>query len=374
MPMTVTHNATPPATETRGRHYLYVPILKGKPGEFDALRHSDALVLARTRPLFEVVPSEHGRDRDVELFADRLGSAWAQAPQAGVATIDCGALNQTSRVRGSMDSAILWMARMLYDKGVPARPVVRPRDSVAVITEAAAAMRLHGRGVCLRLGDETADPDVATAAARLEPLLRELEAAVDDVHLLIDLWAVTSLRDVNRALPVAEAVTRWAASVGTWASITVASGAFPDSISDLPVNTATNLPRYDAQLWRQLSETPGIPYVPDFGDYAINAPAMPLAVPRGPIPNLRYTFGADWRVFREQRRRPGNQSFFTLCGRVVADAAWPREGTAHCWGDDQIERCSRSAGSPGAASQWRAYGTSHHLATVTRRLASRRVP
>jgi hypothetical protein len=244
-----------------------------------------------------------------------------------------------------------------------------------VVAEVAAAVQLHERGACLRLGDEKNDPDVATAKARLDPLLQDLGIAVADLHLVIDLWAVGSPRDVNRALHVVEELVRWAASVGPWASITLASGAFPESISALPSSTSTDLPRYDAALWRLLSQVPGLPYIPDFGDYAINHPAMPpLGIRSGPHPNLRYTFGADWRVFRERKVLPGNESFFTLCERVVTDAAWPREGTSHCWADEEIERCSRSVGSPGAATQWRAYGTNHHLATVTRRLATRRVP
>jgi hypothetical protein len=373
--MTVSPNETHSATDVRTRHYVYVPILKGKPGEFDAWRQSEALVLRRLRPLFEVVPSEHGRDRDLQLFVDRLGAAWTQAPQAGVATIDTGAVNQTSSVGGGTESAVLWTARQLHDRGVPARPVVRLRDQASVVGEAAAAVQLHGCGVCLRLGDETADPDIPSTEARLEPLLRGLDISIADVHLVLDLWSITSQREVNRVLPIAEALVHWANSIGTWASITLASGAFPAMISHLPSNMSTDLHRFDAKLWRQLSQMPGLPYIPDFGDYAINHPSMPpLTSRRGPIPNLRYAFGEDWRVFRERRARPGNQSFFTLCARVVADNAWPREGTAHCWGDVQIDRCSQSVGAPGAATQWRAYGTSHHLATVTRRLATRHEP
>src|SRR6202042_2006596 len=127
-------------------------------------------------------------------------------------------------------------------------------------------------------------------------------------------------------------------------------------------------PRFDAELYNQvIAAVPAL--IPDFGDFGCASPTMPAGGWR-PNPNLRYTSGMSWQVFREQAVLPGNDSFFTVCQKVVASAHWPPSGGAYSWGDAEIERCSTSTGSGGRATEWRAYGTSHHLAHVVERLAT----
>ena len=132
-----------------------------------------------------------------------------------------------------------------------------------------------------------------------------------------------SPKTVSRVVDIAAAVVRWAADDGQWRSITVASGAFPSSISNLPRGEQTALRRYDADLWMALTD---VPVKPDFGDYGVAHPAMPASVPRGPLPNLRYTCGEQWCVWREPTDLPGNESMRTLCRRVFRSTAWPTVG------------------------------------------------
>jgi hypothetical protein len=150
----------------------------------------------------------------------------------------------------------------------------------------------------------------------------------------------------------------------------VVSGAFPSSISSLPKGVATALRRFDADLFDAVAASAGTPI--DYGDYGVAAPAMPGQAFRGPLPSLRYTAQRDWDVYREERALPGNESFFTLCSRVVGSPAWA--GGSFSWGDGEIARCATSVGGPGNATQWRAYATSHHVAHVTHRLASHGAP
>jgi Beta protein len=111
-----------------------------------------------------------------------------------------------------------------------------------------------------------------------------------------------------------------------------------------------------------------VPLIPDFGDYGPASPAMPSDIPFAPLPNLRYSAADSWQVYREQKVLPGNESFYTLCQRVVQSNHWC--GSGYSWGDGEIDRCSKSIPGPGTATEWRSYGTSHHLAHVVDRLAT----
>jgi len=344
----------------------YVPILKGKPGEFSAWRNAGSTVWDSTRPVFEVVPTKDPAT-DLAIFIDRATSGW---PPGRVMTVDTTALDQ-SPVAGTADGPTMWVARALHGRGIPARPVMHLDDAPAVLAEAAAAHELHHQGACLRLGTEKASPNVDATATALPEMLATAGFKPADIDLLIDFQHVDSERTVGRVVPMAAELVRWAAWAGDWRSVTVASGAFPASISNLPAGSHTPLPRHDVDLWRRLVTNTKLPIQPDYGDYAVTHP-IPPAVGWPPNPNLRYTHAGEWWVWRERKNRPGNKSFFTLCGRVVRSAAWTREQFS--WGDHEIHRCSHDAGGAGTATQWRAYGTSHHLATVTDRLATLGAP
>lgn len=347
---------------------MYNPIMKAKTAEFEAWRMAAPAVVAKTRPVFEVVPDK-GPARDLQLVFNGLTNGWPSP--AAVATIDSGYLDQTVPVLpGGTDGPIGWLAQELQ-YALPYRPVVRLDDDPTVLNEAGVAARLHGAGVCLRIGDPDNDPDLGAATAVLPSLLAAMGLAVSEVHLLVDLWVVESDRDVTRALPLAEAAVKWADANGPWASVTVASGAFPASISNLPRNTSTPLGRYDAKLWRQLIVLPALPLQPDFGDFTMVHPAVATGG-RAPLPNLRYTNERKWDVWREEKALPGNESFFTLCERVTAGAGY--SGPAYSWGDSEISRCSTSTGGAGQATKWRAFGTSHHLAAVIDGLTTRGEP
>jgi hypothetical protein len=191
-----------------------------------------------------------------------------------------------------------------------------------------------------------------------------------EVHLLVDVFEIKDARDASRAQAVAQTVVNWAAGAGTWASVTLAAGAFPASVSNLGKGTANYLDRLDASLWASVSAHS--PIALDYSDYAINNPTLPAGSPRGPLPSIRYTSDDKWLVWREAKVLPGYQSFFTVAARVTALPEF--SGASYSWGDAELARCATSTGGPGGAVQWRSYGTSHHLQVVVDRLTSSGAP
>jgi hypothetical protein len=350
---------------------VYVPILKGKPGEFSAWHHASPAVLDATRPVFEVVPKRGAADDVAKFVSDAIGRAQAGVrrwPAGVVLTFDAGWLDQTVIADGA--GPLLTVARALHEAGVRARPVVSLRDQPEVLAEAATAHELHGAGICVRLGSEEEDPDVGTTSQNMPGVLKSVGVDREEVDLVVDLRAVEDARTVQRVRPVVEQVVRWITGDGVWRSVAVVSGAFPASISNLPKDEQTALRRFDADLWVSLSD---LPRTPDFGDYGVAHPSMPTNAGFGPLPNLRYTNGEEWWIWRESKA-VGNESMRTLCARVVRSTAWPADGAAFSWGDAEVARVSRGEGGTGGAAQWREWGTSHHFAVVTDRLATQNVP
>jgi hypothetical protein len=124
---------------------VYVPVLKGRRAELDALLHAREAVTAVIRPLLEVVPGE-GRSvsGSVQDFADRLMDV---APKGMPFAVDCRYLRQAGSGHGD---PLALAARDLDERAICMVPVFGPGDGVDVAS-VAAAVRLHKAGGCLRL-------------------------------------------------------------------------------------------------------------------------------------------------------------------------------------------------------------------------------
>lgn len=335
----------------------YMPLLKARLGEFQAYGRLSAPTIGGVLPLFEWCP-----DADPTKAVEkpvRDAQRWLQ-PGSRVA-IDLRSAGSDLAHAGSRLTPEVWAAQQLRSSGIEAVPVVRTSDAPATW---AALEPIVGSmpvpEVVLRI-DQTTHWSPADAAV----VARALGLPLEQIHLLVDFGAVSDASAVAVAAPKADSLIRWSSTFGKWASITLASGAFPASISNLPPSTANLIARWDADLWRRVT---ALGHTISFGDYAVNSTAMPAANARGPLPNLRYTLDHSWLVWREPKTPIGNTAFFSVAARVAAHPGF--SGPTFSWGDGEIDRCSRGEGGAGTATQWRAYGTSHHITQVVDRLAN----
>jgi hypothetical protein len=354
----------------------YQPILKAKPAEFSAWEHSSPSVRAASDPLFELSPgiAKDPSKADVTLrnyLSTFVVSATRSFAASEVVTVDASTLAQSTPWAQDQPRIIPWLSAELARESVTMRPVVRLADPAIVLADAAAAAVLHGRGVTVRLGNDANDPDLPAFAAGLQALLSALMISADQLHILLDFRYVASAKDVSRATPVLDAWLKWLALAPVpFGSVYVGSGAFPATISGLKVATSNLIRRWDADFYPSSRIPAGLDV--GYADYAVNHPITGEPIPRAPLPSMRYLFTDDWLVWRESKSAIGNEAFFTVCQAIVAHPAWA--GTHFSWGDEQIERSSRRQGGAGTATQWRAYGTSHHVEAVVDRLANLGAP
>jgi hypothetical protein len=93
-----------------------------------------------------------------------------------------------------------------------------------------------------------------------------------------------------------------------------------------------------------------------------------IAGGRPPMPNIRYTGDDAWWIYRWPSEKNQDAAMYELCRALVESPHWPVDGHNFSWGDQEIAlRASGDCG-PGNAMQWRAWGTSHHLAHVADQL------
>ncbi|MGW5864671.1 beta family protein [Streptomyces sp. NPDC055239] len=343
----------------------YIPILKGKAGEFMALEHASQEVWSSIRPVMEVVPDINVRDV-LETFCEHAMEA---IPNGAVLTVDCGALPATCVLEGDAGGPVARVSESLDLRGRAMCPVFRSTDSRAVLDEVAAASTRHGHGACLRVSvaDDASGP--LLDRPQVQSLLRQLKREPEEIDLLVDAGPVRSSAErdglVQTALDTLERLSCW-----RWRHRTIAAGAFPVNLTGFPRGCATPVARQDAQLWQRVADQwCGEP--PDFGDFGVTHPRIPVKSRGTPDPNMRYTTQDCWQVFVYPRIRSGNDDFFKLSQDLVASVHWPQTGARTSWGDASLQECaSRQRPKAGAGKEWRAWATSHHLAVVTNSLTA----
>jgi T4 beta protein len=335
------------------RDGVYRPILRPRRGELTALSHLAPGDAERVIPVLELEPGP-----------SILPLIREMPPRTGAIAVDFGALRQSA---DPLAVPSLDLAERLAELGVPMLPVLRAFDDGSRLVAHGLAARMHLRRAVLRLQPHVDAGNPAEASEVTERLLHGAGLLAEEVDLLIDLAETACLAHVEQVEDRARRVLRWARGL-PWRSVSVASGAMPANLDDLPTDEPVTVGRFDARMWERLGE-PGV----GFADYGVTSPVRRLGVPpHRQLPTLRYTAERDWWIYRWARRggRRGDDRCQDLCRTLVDSAHWPAAGARFSWGDAEIARRARTAPGPGSSASWMSWSTSHHLAHVLQGLAA----
>jgi hypothetical protein len=350
----------------------YVPVLKWRQGEYQALMRLDEIHRKRVVPLIEVTPPEwdfeEGRAKktlakQLEPFVPRLKAKWGSQP----AFLDTHLLNPTDRMPGGVHPLTYLLDGARADEA-QLTPVTGLERDLAHYNAVAAAALLDGFGIAVRCSlDEIADPDFPTTFARV---VGHLGVDSSDVDLIIDLAAknfepLDDLVDLVSALLQAEPIydeVRTLILVGT---------SFPVSMGDIKGPSQT-VPRMEWQLYKQLVSTlPADFHPPTFGDYTISSADIPGGDMRllKPAASVRYTIDDAWLITKGKNVRDnGFEQFRDRCKDVVTSGkALPLGYSA---GSDYVRGCHAKTEKTGNLTTWRWVGTNHHITKVVDDLAS----
>ena len=315
----------------------YMPILRPRRGELTALHHLADADAHRVLPIIELQG-----ERLMPLLKTLL-------PRTGIIAMDLAGRDLP-----------LERAEELAALGVAMLPVLRAHDSDRRLAENGLVARMHLKRAMLRLQPHVDAVNPAAATAATDRMLRGAGLDHERVDLVIDLAETACVADADKVEERARHVLRWARG-WPWRSVSVAAGAMPPNLDDLPTDQPVRVGRLDARVWARLAE-PGVGYA----DYGVTSPVRRIGVQHHrQLPTLRYTAERDWWIYRWARR--GGRSddrCHDLCRTLVSSAQWPAAGARFSWGDAEIARRARAAGGAGSAASWIAWATSHHIAVV----------
>lgn len=353
-------------------HRHYVPILKWKMGEYQALQRLTAPVKDGLTPLLEIPPVgfdfETGQQKETADdhlgdFGRRLKSKW----QARSCFVDLKFLPPHTRMAGGHHyvDAVFNAART---EGCATIPVVSFASDAAFLTAAASAVRLDRRGVCLRLA--LADFDRPALASDIEDRLRTLGIGWAEADLVIDLGT-------PNYVPIAAYVRTMATllslvpMLNRWRTLTIAGTAYPESVATVKPPFERR-PRHEWVAYRVFVGTLGQETrIPTFGDYAVAHPdpvELDMRMIK-PFAKLRYTIDDAWHIGRGTPvRTQGFGQYQQMCATLVAQPYF--SGAGFSAGDAHIAACAAGSVATGNLSTWVWVSTNRHLTKVAADLAS----
>jgi hypothetical protein len=353
---------------------IYVPILKGKEGEYAALEVLSPEHKSNLMPLIEIpaIPYDFANecpakslDEHVAGIPERLKRACGTMPFY----LDLPWFGQDETLADGK-TALEAILRKNVELGLGTTPVVYRQSSPAYLAAANTHTESTGSGICIRLliEDFEDEIDIETEISRLLSSIPAANGATDLVLDLEDLGATS-----GTAVLVARSVLSMIPDKDRWRRVILAAASFPEDLSDVSAATIVNLPRHEWDLWKTLQKRPNALPRRDliFSDYAMSHPVGKTLDPRTMrmSANIRYTTDNDWLVIKGRNvRQYGFSQYFELCRLLIERPEY--SGRGYSWGDDYIADCAAEIQGPGNATTWRKVGVNHHITLVTTELAS----
>lgn len=338
----------------------YVPILKGKRGEFPSLKAIKRK--SGISPLLEAIPN-----LSFDFIAKSMARSWPKDNPFFADFLYCSdAPEQLGTTRAHPMTQCF---RVMAAAGQSAIPVTGTGRSPEYQAAVRSIIKSQKRGVAIRLSPLDFDGENLNAA--LAAIVKYLEINRTNVDIIIDLESVASVKSAS-VTAMHRANLSLLPHIADWRTLTVASAAFPKSLAPLTKDTWNSAPRSDWLGWRSLFSRSDKPSrIPSYGDYAIAHPGLPPQGRATILAQLRYTTPDTfliWKghdVFKHGRKFA---QFYDICRSMVSRPEC-RPATFSL-GDSEIHEKAASRGSSGNAETWRKIGVNHHVETVLDQIAN----
>jgi hypothetical protein len=353
-------------------HCHYVPCLRWKQGEYQALeRLSDEAKLMIT-PLIEVPEQgydfETGTvkksiDQHLAPFAKRIEQKLHDEP----CFIDLNLIEPRQRMVDGKHP-VRFVFDQLRARACPAVPVTGLGRDVGYQQSVRQVVARDDLGLCLRLTvEEAAQPNLK---ARMDAALNPV-APPEKCDLVLDLGAPNFEPLEGFARLVQSLITRLP-HLNDWRTFTLLGTAFPESMAEIKSSPAS-IPRSEWRLYSVVARSLALARVrtPAFGDYGINHPKLlPVDMRKlKPSGTIRYTTETEWFIVKGPNVRDNRfDQFRGHCRSIIRSGIY--SGREFSVGDDYIYGCAGGSESTGNLTTWRWVGTNHHLEFVARGIAN----
>ena len=350
------------------RHY--VPALKLKTGEKDALAILSSATKQSITPILQVVERIGTKpiDKHIETAFKKIQPAVAGLPRFFIDPVEIAPAGAVAA------KAVFNGCRSL---GVPFTPVVglsRPPD----LTNA--AMQAVGRsGLAVRL--TRADFEGGTLASSFTAYLATHSISAAATDLIVDLGPVEDMI-ADGIATLAESFIASVPHLARWKTLTLLGSAFPKSMRHVDRDSHGYVDRAEWVAWRDhfRKAGPSLSRPPTFGDWGIQHPAGvetfdPVKMQASAA--IRYATDSKWLLIKGRGTRkmsPAKQMPGLAAQLATGQLRKAFAGAHHCAACALIVAAANGAPKLGSLTKWRQIGTAHHITTTVEAIQNLHAP
>lgn len=352
---------------------IYVPVLKAKMGELDALEKLTAEQKKLIMPILEVPeiawdfvkdePSKSVLDH-VTCVAKLMEKDWDHLP------FFLDFLPNIEATPSSDGKSSFETFQSLNEtKNLNFVPVVGFDRSEVYLSQVIKNGKDRKVGLCLRAQYE--DFDDGYDAETYENFLKKYELKPSEVDLVIDLSTVCGERGKTIYLAL-RLVLSQVPHLTEWRNLIIVASSFPKNLRGVERDSIKTLTRTEWDAWKLMYEKrEKIGRLPVFGDYSISNPEFAEIDPRvmDMSAAIRYSSESEWVIFKGKSIRMASfKQFNKLSADLVSSKYF--SGEEFSVGDKEVYKYATDleAGT-GNATTWRKIGNNHHFVLVLNQLA-----
>lgn len=354
----------------------YMPILKGKMGEFGAIQKLSKTIKNSINPLIDIpkVPMrfperipQYSIDTHLEKIATKIRNAWGAKRPVFIDLFDFDLSTRTSTgihyLQCIFNNLSLEGVQPIFTTGLD-----RDADYNQTLRDILSDSQQE---VCFRLMDDDLEI-IEDLEDELGDLMDELGVTPSDIHLILDFRSIPIDRKKQIINLIVQFITK-NSLIHDWKSLIIAGSSFPDSLSNIAKNSEVRVPRIEFSIWKLLMQnSKKLKRVPAFGDYGVVYPNAPELDPRtiNPSAKIRYTVENDWIILKGHslKRHPKYQQYHSLSMKLSNDADFL--GSSFSWGDQYILDCGKKNVTTGNLTTWVKVDSNHHLTYVSDQIAN----
>lgn len=347
----------------------YVPILKWRQGEYQALMRLKDEVKDLTLPLLVIPPVEYDFEEQrpkktvqdhIEPFPKRFASKWGERK----AMIDLHDSLENENMADGLP-VISFIFNNLRVKNCNAIPVARLSHNKGFIDHLKAIVKTDKQGIAIRIKlPELMSP---TVNSLLLQMMSDLQVTAEDTDLIIDLEVPQSFEPYTAFSKALAAAIRRITDLNVFRSFAVVSMSLKLSEVKRPGAEPT---RHEWILYQHLATELESTRKPLYGDYTIETPDfisldMRLLNPAGKIV---YTTENTWLIPKGRSFRDNREQMIDHCSTIVNSTHYC--GKDYSQGDKRIFETSHKIEGTGHLGTWKEVGVSHHITLAVNQLSS----
>lgn len=344
----------------------YVPVLKLKAAEKEALCLVHAGIRGNVIPLFEVVArKENPNTRKIPTGAEHLDTAFK-----GLAgSVSYYAKYFLDPIELDADQAI--DVGDVFRRGDKLGRPFTPVTGLRRLRCTSVALEHKRHGLAIRLSRTEMESDKISKA--IAGFMTQHRLSHDAVDLIVDLGAVESMVP-SGVLSLAKSCLAAVPEPAAWRSLILSGCDFPKSMGEVSADSHEFADRSHWLAWRNIAKSRGYVPIPTFSDCAIQHSAGVEGVDMRlvkPAPSIRYALDEQWLLIKGSGSKLPSEQYSDLAGQLtIGDLSGHFHGPGHCKGCDRMRRAAEHEPEANSRKDWRQFGTIHH---ITRTVESIRV-